>query len=81
MASVGCFNAFDKSVRFDKFISNINDGFRIAPSECHDIASEVNGDFTFMKETEFCKKYKAEMRKHGLDYNKLTKLVADKVIF
>lgn len=81
MVSVGCLNAFDKSTRFDKFIRNINDGFLIAPSECHDMASEVSCDFASMKETEFCKKYKAEMRKHDLDYNKLTRLVADKVIF
>jgi len=81
MVSVGSLNAFDRSIQFDKFIRNVNNGFRIAPSECHDIASEVNSDFASMKETEFCKKYKAEMRKHDLDYNKLTSLVANKVIF
>lgn len=81
MVSVGCLNAFDRSTQFDKFIRNINDGFLIDPSECHDIASKVSCDFASMKETEFCKKYKSEMRKHDLDYNKLTRLVADKVIF
>ena len=81
MASIGSLNTFDRSTQFDKFIRNINNGFLIASSECHDIASEVSCDFASMKETEFCKKYKAEMRKHDLDYNKLTSLVADKVIF
>ena len=79
--SVGKMDAFNKATQFDKFIRNINDGFLIDPSECHDIASKVSCDFASMKETEFCKKYKAEMRKHDLNYNKLTSLVADKVIF
>ena len=81
MVSVGKTDSFNKATQFDKFIKNIKNGFLIAPSECHDVASEVSCDFASMKETEFCKKYEAEMRNRDLDYNKLTSLVADNVVF
>lgn len=81
MVSVGKIDLFNKTIQFDKFIENIKNGFLIAPSECHDIASEVSCDFASMKEAEFCKKYEVEMRKYNLDYNKLTGLVVDKIIF
>ena len=75
MVSVGILNAFDRSARFDKFIRNINDGFRIAPSECHDIASEVNGDFTFMTKPDFITKYASDLARHNLTYDDIVKLV------
>lgn len=75
MVSVGILNAFDRSTQFDKFIRNINDGFRIAPSECHDIASEVNSDFTLMTEPEFTAKYASDLARHNLTYNDIAKLV------
>lgn len=81
MVSVGKMDSSNRTTQFDKFIENIKNGFLIAPSECHDIASEISCDFASMKETEFCEKYETEMRKHNLDYNKLASLVVDKVIF
>ena len=75
MVSVGSLNAFDRSTQFDKFISNVNNSFRIAPSECHDIASEVNSDFTSMTELDFIAKYASDLVRHNLTYDDLVKLV------
>ena len=75
MVSVGSLNAFDRSTKFDKFISNVNNGFRIAPSECHDIASEVNSDFASMAELDFITKYASDLVRHNLTYDDLVKLV------
>ena len=75
MVSIGSLNAFDKSTQFDKFISNVNNGFRIAPSECHDIASEVNDDFTSMAKFDFIAKYSSDLVRHNLTYDDLVKLV------
>lgn len=75
MVSVGILNAFDKSTQFDKFIRNINDGFRIAPSECHDIASKVDSDFTYMTKLDFIAKYKSDLVRHNLTYDDIAKLV------
>lgn len=75
MVSVGSLNAFDRSTQFDKFINNVNNGFRIAPSECHDIASEVNSDFASMTELDFIAKYSSDLVRHNLTYDDLVKLV------
>ena len=75
MVSVGSLNAFDRSTQFDKFISTVNNGFCIAPSECHDIASEVNSDFASMAELDFITKYASDLARHNLTYDDIAKLV------
>lgn len=75
MASIGSLNTFDRSTQFGKFIRNVNNGFLIASSECHDIASEVSCDFASMAKFDFIAKYSSDLVRHNLTYDDLVKLV------
>lgn len=75
MVSVGKMDSFNRTTQFDKFIENIKNGFLIAPSECHDIASEISCDFASMTELDFIAKYSSDLARHNLTYDDLVKLV------